>query len=127
MATVYKSPLAIMDLRSVAPTDVASLEARTPEGKVHVAVAVRASEKQRWYYKYMQQSDEPLVFLQCDTSPTARGWGQVPHCSFIDEEEEARDDRYQRRSIEARALVFYDEEGVVPGEELVQSILAEPA
>jgi hypothetical protein len=78
------------------------------ESVTATTLGCRANEGHRWYYKYAQRPDEPLIFLQFDSKVGGHCFGRVPHSAFKDEEFEESE---FRRSIEARALVFYDEEG----------------
>lgn len=109
IATVRRDPLAIVDLNSRTPTDLVPLDVVRPlaPGGKQTIMAVRATEGHKWYYKYEQKPDEPVIFLQWDNGVVNKGWGQTPHSSFHVENEKMFDDRM---SVEARALCFFDEE-----------------
>lgn len=80
------------------------------------------------YYKSHQRSEEPVIFLQFDSSPKGHApklLGRVPHSAIIDDEVEeqalkatdADGPAYPERwSIEVRLLVIYDEEGPMPSD-----------
>ena len=65
---------------------------------------VRPSTGHRWYFKYRQEPDEVLL-IKCFDSRTdvAR---RALHSAFADPDEAEAENR---QSIEARALLFYDE------------------
>lgn len=109
IATVRRDPLAIVDLNSRTPTDLVPLDVVRPfgPGGKQTIMAVRAREGYKWYYKYEQKPDEPVMFLQWDNGVGNKKWGQTPHSSFHVENEKEFEDRL---SIEARALCFFDEQ-----------------
>ncbi|KAN0103422.1 hypothetical protein V8E51_011735 [Hyaloscypha variabilis] len=104
--TIYKDPLAIADINSISPDDFVTINITLPDGRQASNLAVRSNSNHRWYYKYAQKPDEVLVFKQFDNSKAVVCSGQIPHTSFIDVAEEGS---YPRRSIEARALAFYED------------------
>lgn len=107
--TVRRDPLAIVDLNSRTSTDLVPLDIVRPFppfGKQTI-MAVKAREGHKWYYKYGQKPDEPVMFLQWDNGIKNKGWGQTPHSSFHVEDEGEFEERL---SIEARALCFFDDE-----------------
>lgn len=116
-----------MDISSIALEDLASIGCVNPlaggSGK-NSLLALRPTNPEarrpRWCYIYRQRPEEVLIFTQFDNSPKAKCWGHVPHSSFVDEEAEAAGAIEARVSLEARVLVFYDEEGVVPSEDLIK-------
>lgn len=91
-----------------APDDIISMEVHLKDGVKATTLGCRANENHHWYYKYAQKPDEPLLFLQFDSKIGGHCFGRVPHSAFKDMEYEESE---PRRSVEARALVFYDEEG----------------
>lgn len=110
---MYKDPLAITDIRTQDPDDLVRIDVTLTDGVKTSNLAVRHNDDQKWYYKHAQKPDEPLVFKQFDSADRAC-LGQVLHSAFIDDEYNNGDPRW---SIEARALVFYeDQQGIQPEE-----------
>ncbi|KAK2590402.1 hypothetical protein QQS21_011907 [Conoideocrella luteorostrata] len=113
LRTVFKDPLAITDIRTQAPADLVRIDVVLTDGVKTSNLAVRHNSSHTWYYKHAQRPDEPLVFKQFDSADRAC-LGQVLHSAFIDEQ---YSDSEPRWSIEARALVFYeDQSGIHPDE-----------
>ncbi|OAA71826.1 hypothetical protein LEL_09061 [Akanthomyces lecanii RCEF 1005] len=110
---VYKDPLAVTDIRTQESSDLVRIDVTLTDGVKTSNLAVRHNDRQKWYYKHAQKPDEPLVFKQFDSADRSC-LGQVLHSAFIDEEYNNGDPRW---SIEARALVFYeDQQGIQPEE-----------
>lgn len=98
-------PLAVCDASTVDPdTDIESADLLYPDlATENFQVYYNAGYK--WYYLGDHDISEVIVFKQADTlSGTCPG---VPHCSFLNPL--APDDEAPRESIEARALVYYDD------------------
>ncbi|RDI78794.1 hypothetical protein Vi05172_g11159 [Venturia inaequalis] len=104
---IYRDPFGIADLNTQAPEDIIALKVFLKDGVTATTLGCRANLNHHWYYKYAQKPDEPVLFLQFDSKVGGHCFGRVPHSAFKDMEYE---DGEPRRSIEARALVFYDEE-----------------
>lgn len=118
--TISRDPLAVATLQSVKADEIRHYAAVYSEGQKPATVsALAASESHDWCYKYKQRPDERLVFLQFDNVAKEGEDGnrngnpllsRVPHSAFVDEGTE--EGSPERMSIEARAFVFYDEEGL---------------
>lgn len=65
---------------------------------------VRPSEAHRWHFKYRQRPDEVLLIKCFDSVETVAR--RALHSAFEDPDEVGSE---YRESIEARALLFYDE------------------
>lgn len=127
---VVKDPLALCDLQSLSASDLRDIRFNLPHGVPTGHTGAVPNPAQRLYYKSHQRPDEPVVFLQFDSSPQGHDpalLGRVPHAAVIDDEAEERALRAaaatdadghpgypERWSIEVRLLVVYDEEGPMP-------------
>ncbi|KAK7928214.1 hypothetical protein PG985_005212 [Apiospora marii] len=122
MKTVYQSPLAVADARSVSDDDLVAAEVLyTSSGHRAETWAVKppssnhtAQRQHRWYYKYAQRPDE-VMLIKCFDSDTANDARRTPHSAFEDPAHpdngvggnEGGTNQSGRESIEVRALVFY--------------------
>lgn len=107
LSTVQKDPLAVADASSVADADLVAASILYPRGARDETWTMLPSGAHRWYFKNAQAPDEPLLIKCFDSDATTPGLARrVPHSAFEDPE---MADREHRQSIEARALVFYDE------------------
>ncbi|KAK8128571.1 hypothetical protein PG984_009679 [Apiospora sp. TS-2023a] len=120
--TVYQSPLAVADARSVSDDDLVAAEVLyTPSGHRAETWAVKppssnhiAQHHHRWYYKYAQRPGE-VMLIKCFDSDTANEARRTPHSAFEDpahpengvDRNEGDTSQSGRESIEVRALVFY--------------------
>ena len=100
---IVANPLAIVDARSVAPTDFLRAERRYPH-RVGETYQLLYNPAHRWFYYPRMRRDEALVFKTYDSATDGRA-RFVPHTSFDDPTAPA--DAPPRRSIEARAFVFF--------------------
>ncbi|TID17725.1 hypothetical protein E6O75_ATG10370 [Venturia nashicola] len=119
ISTVLRDPLGVADLHSQSPDDVAAIHVYMPDGTIATTInGCRENPNHKFYYKYKQQPDEPVLFLQFDNQMGQHCFGRCAHSAFKDPEFEALP---ARRSIECRTLVFYDEpvptetEDTIPG------------
>ncbi|KAK1996078.1 hypothetical protein LX36DRAFT_682632 [Colletotrichum falcatum] len=99
--TVYKDPLAVADGNTVAEEDLVPGAIIYPRHRAETWT-IKPNPAHRWYFKYEQSPDEPLL-IKCfdsDTSVVRR----AAHCAFRDAE---MDDMEFRQSIDIRALVFH--------------------
>ncbi|KAI0206376.1 hypothetical protein F4808DRAFT_469548 [Astrocystis sublimbata] len=104
--TIYKDPFAVADARSVPESDLLAASILYPAGSRDETWTMLPNDAHRWYYKNTQKPDEVLL-IKCFDSATTPGLARrAPHSAFEDPE---REDWGHRESIEARALVFYDE------------------
>ncbi|QDS77832.1 hypothetical protein FKW77_006233 [Venturia effusa] len=104
---IFRDPFGVADLTTQDPDNILTLNVYTKDGVCIPTLGCRVNTKHHWYYKYAQKPDDVLMFLQFDSKIGGHCYGRVPHSAFKDMEYE---DAEPRRSIEARALVFYDEE-----------------
>jgi hypothetical protein len=116
---ISRDPLAVASLHFVNADDIRHYAAVYFEGQKPATVgALAASTRHCWHYKFAQRPDEPLVLLQFDSVATVADAGsrnpllsRVSHSAFVDERAEELGGP-NRSSIETRAFVFYDEEGL---------------
>ncbi|KAH9908283.1 hypothetical protein F4778DRAFT_342593 [Xylariomycetidae sp. FL2044] len=103
LKTVYKDPLAVADAASIPQEDLLAASIIYPRSRDETWT-IKPSRQHRWCFKYAQRPDE-VLFIKCFDSrgDVAR---RAPHTAFVNPDEE---DKEARESIEARALVFYDE------------------
>ncbi|KAK8011467.1 hypothetical protein PG990_010432 [Apiospora arundinis] len=123
--TVYQSPLAVTDARSVSDNDLVAAEViyessgQRGETWAVKPSRIKSSNQHLWYYKHAQRPDE-VMLIKCFDSDTANEARRTPHSAFevpagcsADDDNEAgngedRDVNMSgRESIEVRALVFY--------------------
>ncbi|GAW12094.1 hypothetical protein ANO14919_014520 [Xylariales sp. No.14919] len=104
--TIYKDPLAVADARSVPDSDLLAASILYPRGSRDETWTMLPNDVHRWYFKNAQRPDEALL-VKCFDSATRPGLARrAPHSAFEDSE---MAECGRRESIEARALVFYDE------------------
>lgn len=116
----------MIDLQSLSASDLRDIRFNLPHGVPTGHTGAVPNPEQKLYYKSHQRPDEPVIFLQFDSSPKEHDpelLGRVPHSAIIDDEIEeqalqatdADGPAYPERwSIEVRLLVIYDEEGPMP-------------
>ncbi|KAI3318683.1 hypothetical protein HD806DRAFT_309011 [Xylariaceae sp. AK1471] len=106
LKTVLKDPLAVADASSVLDSDLVAASILYPKGDRDETWTMLPNDAHRWYFKYAQEPDE-VVLIKCFDSATTPGLARrVPHSAF---EDPGMAGRESRESIEARALVFYDD------------------
>jgi hypothetical protein len=106
LKTIQRDPLTVIDARSIdVDEDVLEMELKFP-GASSILGKMKHNDKHKWYYMHLQQTDEPLVFIQWD-SRGERGGKIVPHTAFVDPRYA---DCEARASIEIKMWVFYDPE-----------------
>ncbi|KAI3337666.1 hypothetical protein F4824DRAFT_488995 [Ustulina deusta] len=104
--TIYKDPLAVADARSVQDSDLLAASILYPRGSRDETWTMLPNDVHQWYFKNAQEPDEALL-VKCFDSAIMPGLARrTPHSAFEDPE---MADYGHRESIEARALVFYDE------------------
>jgi hypothetical protein len=90
----------------VPDSDLVAASILYPKGDRDETWTMLPNDAHRWYYKHAQGPDEALL-IKCFDSATAPGLARrVPHSAFEDPD---MNYRASRESIEARALVFYNE------------------
>ena len=100
---VMQKPLAVCDEASVPDEDRFLYELRFPD-RTGENYSLQHSEKHKWFYYTRQQKEECLVFKVYDKK--ADGPRFVFHTAFDDPMTPA--DAPPRKSIEVRAIAFYD-------------------
>jgi len=100
---VMQQPLAVCDEKSVAEEDRFTYELRFPD-RTGENYSLRHSRAHRWYYFPRQTKDECLVFKVYDKREDGPRF--VFHTAFSDPSSPA--DAPPRRSIEVRAIAFFD-------------------
>ncbi|KAI8956130.1 hypothetical protein F4801DRAFT_2907 [Xylaria longipes] len=104
--TIYKDPLAVANASSVPDSDLLAASILYPAGSRDETWTMLPNDAHRWYFKNAQEPDEALL-IKCFDSATTPGLARrVPHSAFEDPD---MADCGHRESIEARALVLYDE------------------
>ncbi|KAI0542947.1 hypothetical protein GGR58DRAFT_509783 [Xylaria digitata] len=104
--TIYKDPLAVADARSVPDSDLLAASILYPRGSRDETWTMLPNNAHQWYFKNAQGPDEALL-IKCFDSATRPGLARrAPHSAFEDPD---MADSGHRESIEARALVFYNE------------------
>lgn len=101
--TVYDTPLALCDARTIASGDLIATEMRYRD-RMGETFAIAFNPNQRWYYAPRMQRDEVFVFKCFDSAPNG-GPPFTAHTAFDDPT--APPDAPPRESIEARILVLY--------------------
>ncbi|KAI0408995.1 hypothetical protein F4802DRAFT_547336 [Xylaria palmicola] len=104
--TVEKDPLAVADARSVPDSDLLAASILYPRGSRDETWTMLPNDAHRWYFKNAQETDEVLLIKCFDSATTAGLARRVPHSAFEDPD---MADCRSRESIEARALVLYDD------------------
>ncbi|KAI0427275.1 hypothetical protein F5Y09DRAFT_333485 [Xylaria sp. FL1042] len=106
LKTIYKDPLAVADARSVPESDLLAASILYPKGARDETWTMLPNDVHQWYFKNAQEPDEALL-VKCFDSATTPGMARrAPHSAFEDLD---MADCESRESIEARALVFYNE------------------
>jgi hypothetical protein len=95
---VRKTPLAVCDARSIAPSDLATANLK------HEVYTFRYHANHRWYYFPLMNADESLIIKCFDSADDGRA-RFTAHASFEDPAVPA--DAPERESIEARVLAFF--------------------
>ncbi len=102
---VWTTPLALCDATSIAPADFLASDLVYPD-KVGETFSVRANPEHRWYYYPHLRPEEALLLKVYDSR--ANGVARAgAHTAFDDPT--TPPEAPPRRSIELRALVFFDE------------------
>ena len=101
---VEQNPLAMLDVRSLAPDDVVDYRYTGYDGGGGLVAAPVFNPDHRWWYYPDMTTDEVLLTKQLDARPGVAS--QCPHTSFEDTERPA--DALPRRSIELRILAVFD-------------------
>jgi hypothetical protein len=104
---VERSPLAVCDGSTIAPTDLVPWEIRRPVGPrlvlARTGYQIGYSDGQRWYYYPRMAPDEVLLFKLCDSDPAAVQ--HVAHSAFADPT--TAPDAPPRVSFELRTICFF--------------------
>jgi hypothetical protein len=104
--TVYDTPLALCDARTIATDDLIATEMRYRD-RTGETFAIAFNSDQRWYYVPQMKRDEIFVFKCFDSAPDG-GPPFTAHTAFDDPT--APPAAPPRESIEARLLVLYPTE-----------------
>lgn len=102
---VYTTPLALCDASSIEPADFLPTDLVYPD-KVGETFSLRANPAHRWYY-YPQLRPDEVLLLKIYDSRTDIAARAGAHTAFDDPTTPA--EAPPRRSIELRALVFFDD------------------
>jgi hypothetical protein len=106
---VLRTPLALCDASTVAPTDLNGSEIRgglmDPNRKSLFGFNLSYNPKHRWYYAPRMQPDEVLVFRLFDSDRSRVQW--TGHTAFDDPT--SPPDAPARESIEIRTISFMPE------------------
>ena len=100
--TVYDTPLALCDARTIAKSDLIATEMRYRD-RIGETFAIAFNPNQRWYYAPRMQRDEVFIFKCFDSAP-GDGPPFTAHTAFDDPTAPAG--APPRESIEARLLVL---------------------
>jgi hypothetical protein len=100
---IQSNPLALVDARSVLPSDLLPAERRYPD-RVGETYQLRYNPGHRWFYFPEMQRDEALVFKVYDSEKDGRA-RFTPHTSFEDPGTPAG--AAPRQSIEVRTFAFF--------------------
>ena len=103
---VEQNPLAMVDVRSLAPDDIVAYRYTGYDGEGGLVAAPVYNPDHRWWYYPDMTPDEVLITKQLDARPGRAS--QCPHTSFVDETRPA--DTLPRRSVEVRILAVFDPE-----------------
>ncbi|KAL7627314.1 hypothetical protein AAE478_001506 [Parahypoxylon ruwenzoriense] len=101
---VLKSPLCVASAPSIPESDLVAASIIYPSDRDETWTILPGA-RHEWYYKHRQRPDEVLL-IKCYDSNADVPARRAPHSAFEDPETA---DEEPRESIEARALVFYDE------------------
>jgi hypothetical protein len=101
--TVYDTPLALCDARTIARTDLIATEMRYRD-RLGETFALSFNPDHRWYYAPRMQRDEVFVFKCFDSAPNG-GPPFTAHTAFDDPT--CASGSPPRESIEARILVLH--------------------
>ncbi|KAF9695257.1 hypothetical protein EKO04_006764 [Ascochyta lentis] len=104
---VHRDPLAVADARSVSDDELVVTELIYP-GRRGETYAVKHRASHRWFYK-SHLSPHEVLLLKCFDSKRDGRARRAPHTAFHVPGTEARE---ARESIEVRALVFHEDEGL---------------
>ena len=107
-AAVVSNPLAVCDAQTLAEADLIPTERRHPN-RVGETYTISHNPDHRWYYFPEMRRDEAIVFKVYD-SAAAGNARFTAHGSFDDPH--TPEDAPPRESIELRALVFFQSDGV---------------
>jgi hypothetical protein len=97
-----KSPLALADVRTVAPTDLVATDLIYRD-RVGETYSVQHNDAQRWYYFPNMSPSEAILLKGYDSDEVVARF--TPHVAFDDPLSPA--DAPERESIEVRALAIY--------------------
>ena len=103
--TVYDTPLALCDARTIAPGDLIATEMRYRD-RIGETFALAFNPDHRWHYAPRMQRDEIFLFKCFDSAPNG-GPSFTAHTAFDDPT--SPPGAPPRESIEARVLVLYEE------------------
>lgn len=103
--TIYKDPLGVAEANSVPDSDLVTIPLIYPNRKGET-YGVKPGVGHKWFYLHAQTPEEPLLIRCFDSKLDGRA-RRVPHTAFANKEYEGG---YPRESIEARALVFHEDE-----------------
>ena len=109
ITTVYRTPLALCDPRSLGPGDLHGSEVRgglnDPNRPPLYGFNVSYNPAQRWWYAPQMRPEEIWAFKIHESDP--HRIGGVPHSAFVDPT--AAPDAPPRESIEIRTISFFPE------------------
>ncbi len=102
--TVWNSPLACCDARTLAPQDLVASERRAHD-RIGELELVSWNPDHRWYYFPEMTADEALLIKTFDSAGDGRATRTI-HSAF--DNPQAPPEAPPRESIESRLLVFFD-------------------
>ncbi|OQE38583.1 hypothetical protein PENCOP_c008G06009 [Penicillium coprophilum] len=103
LKTIQRDPLAVCDWSSVSLQDEGVPTRLKLPGGWNELGRYAFSPSQRWCYLSGQRPNEPLVFMQFDSSKVDEGGYTVPHTAFVDPEYR---DSAARESLEIKMFAF---------------------
>ncbi|KAI3393073.1 hypothetical protein diail_4744 [Diaporthe ilicicola] len=109
---ITRDPFAVSDATSIPDEHIIKVPLIFPDHTAEALEVVPAPDPQkphRYYYKFNQQPDDLLFFIQVDSSKQTDVPRRCPHVAFKDPNlDESKGE--PRISIETRAMVFYDQD-----------------
>jgi hypothetical protein len=107
ITVVHRSPFAVCDASTVAPSDLNDSEVRgglgDPNRPTLYGYSISFNPQQRWYYVPSMRPEEVLVFKLFDSDASAVQW--TAHSAF--EHPHTAADAPPRESIEIRTIAFF--------------------
>lgn len=109
---ITRDPFAVSDATSIPDEHIIKVPLIFPDHTaeaLEVCPAPDPEKPHRYYYKFNQQPDDVLFFIQVDSSKQPDVPRRCPHVAFKDPNlDESKGE--PRVSIETRAMIFYDQD-----------------